>query len=121
MVYHLLLPGKVKHRVRGCGPGPGGDRFGAGAYAASLLHGDPAAKDSPMSDGPAISIRNLVKRYASEKGSPGKLALDGVSFDVPQGGIFGLLGPNGAGKSTLINILAGLVTKTSGTAEIWGF
>ena len=74
-----------------------------------------------MSDAPAISIRNLVKRYAGERGSPGKLALDGVSFDVPQGGIFGLLGPNGAGKSTLINILAGLVMKTSGTAEIWGF
>ena len=74
-----------------------------------------------MSDGPAISIRNLVKRYGGSKGAPGKLALDGVSFDVPQGGIFGLLGPNGAGKSTLINILAGLVMKTSGTAEIWGF
>jgi ABC-2 type transport system ATP-binding protein len=44
-----------------------------------------------------------------------------VSFDVPRGTIFGLLGPNGAGKSTLINILAGLVNKTSGTASIWGF
>jgi ABC-2 type transport system ATP-binding protein len=70
---------------------------------------------------PAISIRNLVKRYAGMKGEPGKLALDDVSFDVPQGQIFGLLGPNGAGKSTLINILAGMVMKTSGTAEIWGF
>ncbi|MBY0521267.1 MAG: ABC transporter ATP-binding protein, partial [Sphingomonas sp.] len=44
-----------------------------------------------------------------------------VSLDVPRGEIFGLLGPNGAGKSTLINILAGLVNKTSGTASIWGF
>ncbi|MXP15483.1 ATP-binding cassette domain-containing protein [Altererythrobacter confluentis] len=70
---------------------------------------------------PAIAIRDLVKRYSGEKGSEGKLALKGVSFDVPEGGIFGLLGPNGAGKSTLINILAGLVTKTSGSAEIWGF
>ena len=70
---------------------------------------------------PAISIRNLVKRYAGIKGAPGKLALDDVSFDVPQGQIFGLLGPNGAGKSTLINILAGMVMKTSGAAEIWGF
>ena len=74
-----------------------------------------------MSDIPAISIRDLVKRYAGVKGATGKLALDGVSFDVPEGGIFGLLGPNGAGKSTLINILAGMVMKTSGTAEIWGF
>lgn len=73
--------------------------------------------DSPA----AISIRNLVKRYAASGNAPPKLALDDVSFDVPQGQIFGLLGPNGAGKSTLINILAGLVMKTSGTAEIWGF
>jgi ABC-2 type transport system ATP-binding protein len=70
---------------------------------------------------PAIAIRNLVKRYAGHKGQPGKLALADVSLEVPQGGIFGLLGPNGAGKSTLINILAGLVNKTSGAAEIWGF
>ena len=74
-----------------------------------------------MSTPPAISIRDLVKRYAGAKGEEGKLALKGVSFDVPEGGIFGLLGPNGAGKSTLINILAGLVTKTAGNAEIWGF
>jgi ABC-2 type transport system ATP-binding protein len=70
---------------------------------------------------PAIRITDLVKRYAPSGGGEGKLALDGVSFDVPQGQIFGLLGPNGAGKSTLINILAGLVMKTSGSAEIWGF
>ncbi|MFL0354915.1 ABC transporter ATP-binding protein [Erythrobacter sp. GH1-10] len=72
---------------------------------------------------PAIRIDNLVKRYEAPKGAKGegKLALKGVSFDVPQGSIFGLLGPNGAGKSTLINILAGLVNKTGGSAEIWGF
>ena len=64
----------------------------------------------------AIQIRNLSKTYAG-----GKQALDDVSFDVPRGQIFGLLGPNGAGKSTLINILAGLVTKTSGKVDIWGF
>ncbi|MEQ1498567.1 MAG: ABC transporter ATP-binding protein [Novosphingobium sp.] len=69
----------------------------------------------------AISIKNLTKRYAPAGNAPAKLALDDVSFDVPQGQIFGLLGPNGAGKSTLINILAGLVMKTGGSAEIWGF
>ncbi len=75
-----------------------------------------------MTENAAISIRNLTKRYAGAgPGDPGKLALDGVSFDVPQGGIFGLLGPNGAGKSTLINILAGLVTKTGGEVDVWGF
>ena len=79
-----------------------------------------------MATEPAIRIDNLVKRYAPARGPKGqqvegKLALDGVSFDVPEGSIFGLLGPNGAGKSTLINILAGLVTKTAGTVDIWGF
>jgi ABC-2 type transport system ATP-binding protein len=64
----------------------------------------------------AIEIDNLCKTYQG-----GKRALDGVSFDVPRGQIFGLLGPNGAGKSTLINILAGLVNKTAGRATIWGF
>ncbi|HTG39178.1 ABC transporter ATP-binding protein [Sphingomonas sp.] len=64
----------------------------------------------------AISIRALSKTYAG-----GKRALDGVTFDVPRGQVFGLLGPNGAGKSTLINILAGLVNKSGGAASIWGF
>jgi ABC-2 type transport system ATP-binding protein len=64
----------------------------------------------------AIRIESLRKIY-----SGGKEALKGVSLDIPRGQIFGLLGPNGAGKSTTINILAGLVTKTSGSASIWGF
>lgn len=64
----------------------------------------------------AIRLDGLTKVYAG-----GKRALDAVSLEVPAGSIFGLLGPNGAGKSTLINILAGLVTKTSGRAEVWGF
>ncbi len=66
--------------------------------------------------GNAIEIDRLSKIYAG-----GKRALDEVSFNVPRGTVFGLLGPNGAGKSTLINILAGLVNRTSGTARIWGF
>jgi ABC-2 type transport system ATP-binding protein len=67
-------------------------------------------------DEPAIRIDALSKTYEG-----GKRALNDVSFDVPRGQIFGLLGPNGAGKSTLINILAGLVVKTSGNVTIWGF
>jgi ABC-2 type transport system ATP-binding protein len=69
-----------------------------------------------MSEPAAIEIRDLEKVYAG-----GKRALDGITLDVPRGQIFGLLGPNGAGKSTMINILAGLVNKTGGTASIWGF
>ena len=70
-----------------------------------------------MSSPPAaIRIESLSKTYAG-----GKRALDNVGLDIPQGQIFGLLGPNGAGKSTLINILAGLVTKSSGKVAVWGF
>src|SRR5215211_2041385 len=69
-----------------------------------------------MDSAAAIRIESLSKTYAG-----GKLALDDVTFDVPRGQIFGLLGPNGAGKSTLINILAGLVVKSSGQAVVWGF
>jgi ABC-2 type transport system ATP-binding protein len=64
----------------------------------------------------AISIDALEKTYAG-----GKQALQGVTFDVPRGQIFGLLGPNGAGKSTIINILSGMVKKTGGKARVWGF
>jgi ABC-2 type transport system ATP-binding protein len=69
----------------------------------------------------AIEIEGLTKTYRATGGAPGKTALDGVSLRVPEGSVFGLLGPNGAGKSTLINILAGLVLKTSGRVAIWGF
>lgn len=64
----------------------------------------------------AIELIDLCKTY---KG--GKQALDKVNLTVPRGKVFGLLGPNGAGKSTIINILAGLVNKTSGSARVWGF
>ena len=68
----------------------------------------------------AIEVRGLEKTYAGSKKSPPKTALRGVDLVIPRGSMFGLLGPNGAGKSTLINILAGIVNKTGGTAEIWG-
>ena len=68
----------------------------------------------------AVETRDLTKIYAPRGRQPAKTALDGVSLSVPRGSFFGLLGPNGAGKSTLINILAGLVMKTSGSAKVWG-
>lgn len=69
----------------------------------------------------AIEISGLRKTYAASKQQEAKEALKGIDLNIPRGSIFGLLGPNGAGKSTLINILAGLVIKTSGTVKIWGF
>jgi len=70
---------------------------------------------------PAIEILGLQKTYAKSKKSPEKIALKNIDLTIPRGSIFGLLGPNGAGKSTLINILAGLVVKSSGTAKICGY
>ena len=72
-----------------------------------------------MSD--AIQIAGLRKTYAPQGNAPAKEALKGIDLSIPAGSIFGLLGPNGAGKSTLINILAGLVNKTAGRVDIWGF
>ncbi len=68
----------------------------------------------------AIEVRNLVKVY-QKRGQPAVRALDGISFDVPAGRIFGLLGPNGAGKTTTLKILTTLLPATSGSASILGF
>lgn len=74
-----------------------------------------------MADSPAIEIKALEKTYAGTRKAPAKTALKGIDLTIPRGSIFGLLGPNGAGKSTLINILAGLVVKSSGEARICGY
>lgn len=69
----------------------------------------------------AIEFKGVTKTYAGQGKSGPKHALKGIDLTIPAGSIFGLLGPNGAGKSTMINILAGLVNKTSGKVGIWGF
>lgn len=69
----------------------------------------------------AIEIEGLSKTYRASGRSPAKKALTDINLTIPRGSIFGLLGPNGAGKSTLINILAGLVIKSAGHVNIWGF
>jgi ABC-2 type transport system ATP-binding protein len=61
-----------------------------------------------------VEVSNLVKSFN------GLTAVNGVSFSIPQGEIFGLLGPNGAGKTTTISMLTCLLTPTSGTAKIAG-
>ena len=63
----------------------------------------------------AISVVDLVKRFEDVT------AVDGLTFNVEVGEIFGLLGPNGAGKSTTINILSGLLEPTSGDAVVLGY
>jgi ABC-2 type transport system ATP-binding protein len=65
---------------------------------------------------PVISINQLTKIYAG-----GFEALKAVDLEINKGEIFGLLGPNGAGKTTLINIVCGIVTRTSGSVLVDGF
>jgi len=69
-----------------------------------------------MIDASAIHVSQLVKRYKNSKSN----AVDGVSFEVSRGEIFGLLGPNGAGKTTTIGVLTTSILPTSGSASLMG-
>src|SRR5271170_7848815 len=74
----------------------------------------------------ALEVENLEKVYRGHSGliggrREGLRAVDGLSFRVPRGAIFGLLGPNGAGKTTTLKILTTLRRPTSGSARIEGF
>ena len=68
-----------------------------------------------------LEVQNLQKVYRGYDRSEPVVALKNLSLRVKKGSFLGLLGPNGAGKSTLINILAGLVIKTSGKVKIRNF
>jgi ABC-2 type transport system ATP-binding protein len=70
---------------------------------------------TPVLTAPALEAVELVKTYGDVR------ALDGVSFSVPTGVVFGLLGPNGAGKSTTVKILTTLSRADSGSARVAGF
>ena len=62
-----------------------------------------------------IEVENLRKAYGDFT------AVEGSSFSVPEGEVFGVIGPNGAGKTTTLKMLAGLVEPTSGTARVAGY
>ena len=64
---------------------------------------------------PAIEAIDLVKKFGAD------VAVDGVSFAVPQGSVLGLLGPNGAGKTTTVRMMTTLTEPTSGTARVAGY
>ncbi len=66
-------------------------------------------------NGNAVVVKDLVKRFG------GFAAVNGVSFEVRKGEIFGFLGPNGAGKSTTIRMLCGILAPTSGAGTVAGF
>ena len=61
-----------------------------------------------------LSASHLVRRFGD------RLAVDGVTFEVKAGEVFGLLGPNGAGKTTILRMLGGLIPATSGEVRIGG-
>lgn len=74
--------------------------------------GEQPVRLEPRED--AIRLENVSQRYSN-----GTQALDGVSFSVPRGSIFGLLGPNGAGKTSLIRVMCGLLSPSTGRALVF--
>ena len=64
---------------------------------------------------PYASINKVSKRFGQHR------ALDGVSLEIPQGGVLGLIGPNGAGKTTTLSMLTGMLEQNEGEAEVYGF
>ena len=84
------------------------------------LHSAPALTPAPsLRPGagprvPALSIRGLAKRFGD------KIAVDGISLDVPAGSFYGIVGPNGAGKTTTLSMATGLLRPDFGTAAVHG-
>ncbi|MDA8254635.1 MAG: ABC transporter ATP-binding protein [Betaproteobacteria bacterium] len=68
----------------------------------------------------AIDIRELRKTYPRNWAAPPVEALKGISLTIEEGEVFGFIGPNGAGKSTAIKILTGVMSPTSGQAQLFG-
>jgi ABC-2 type transport system ATP-binding protein len=75
---------------------------------------DARPRPTAGSGGPALSVRNLSKRFGD------RFAFEDVSFDVGRGEVFGFLGPNGAGKTTTVRTLGTLIAPTSGSATVAG-
>jgi ABC-2 type transport system ATP-binding protein len=74
----------------------------------------PFDSDSSVPAMPALSLRRLAKRFG------GKIAVDGLSLDVPAGSLYGIVGPNGAGKTTTLSMATGLLRPDFGTAVVHG-
>ncbi len=74
----------------------------------------PATSSASAFGSPAVETRGLSKFFGS------KVALEGVSFSLPAGGILALLGPNGSGKSTLLQTLAGILSPSEGQVLLFG-
>ncbi|WP_327144913.1 ABC transporter ATP-binding protein [Nocardia sp. NBC_01327] len=75
----------------------------------------------PATAMPAVEVSDLVKVYPGGRRTPEIRALDGLTFAIAAGTVYGMLGPNGAGKSTTTKICTTLARATSGTARVAGF
>jgi len=89
-------------------------RTGGTAHAPQPPSASSAGNVSPHDAAPVIQVSDLVRRFGDFR------AVDGVSFEVRRGEIFGLLGANGAGKSTTFRMLCGLLPASSGHLEVAG-
>ncbi len=69
----------------------------------------------------AIALKNLTRRFPGGKNESEFTAVDGLTFTVERGEVFGFLGPNGAGKTTTIRMLAALIAPSAGTATVNGY
>ena len=78
-------------------------------------------KTNDIADNNVIEVKNLKKYFKGGRGMEDIKAVDGISFHVENGEVFGLLGTNGAGKTTVINILTGVLLPTEGTASVGGY
>src|SRR3990172_7340921 len=74
----------------------------------------PARTSSTNASAPAIAVRGLTRAFGT------LTAVDGISFEVARGELFGLVGPDGAGKTTALRMLAGVLRPTAGDATVRG-
>jgi ABC-2 type transport system ATP-binding protein len=79
-----------------------------------MMNSSPVSPAAPDAGKPAIRAVGLVKRFGQV------VAVEGMTFDLAPGRIYGLLGPNGSGKTTLIRLLTGMTRATEGTADVLG-
>lgn len=74
----------------------------------------PSGHAPAQAPAPALALRGLYKRFGE------KVAVDGISLDVPQGSFYGVVGPNGAGKTTMLSMATGLLRPDAGSASVLG-
>src|ERR1700682_172343 len=86
-----------------------GEGPGAGSLGGMSTEAGPVVREGDVP--PAVALRGLVKRFG------GKVAVAGISLDVPRGSFFGLVGPNGAGKTTTLRMATGLLRPDAG--QVW--